>query len=246
MLLKKLVSYFLLPFPLVLLLLLAGTWLLWFTRKQRTGKVLVTAGVFIILVASWSVTSGWLSAALERSRPLANVADAAGARWVVVLGSGYSTSAGVPPNGRLDGAGLERLVEGVRLVRAIAGSKLVVSGGPIYGGVSQAEVMAEVALSLGTPRADIVLEARSDDTQDEARFVHEIVGADRFVLVTSVIHMRRSLALFEKQGMKPIPAPAGFWPNQRSWFPTSGNLVRADHADHEYLGMLWSLLRGTM
>jgi uncharacterized SAM-binding protein YcdF (DUF218 family) len=29
------------------------------------------------------------------------------------------------------------------------------------------------------------------------------------VLVTSAIHMPRSVALFRKQGMDPIPAPAG-------------------------------------
>jgi uncharacterized SAM-binding protein YcdF (DUF218 family) len=76
--------------------------------------------------------------------------------------------------------------------------------------------------------------------------VRDIVHGDRFVLVTSLIHMKRSLKLFRKQGMDPVPAPAGTWTGTTRFLPTSGHLVGADAADHEYVGMLWSFLRGTL
>lgn len=246
MLLKKLVSYFLLPYPVILTLLVLGTALLWFTKRQRAGKILVTAGVGLALVLSLPLTVGWLTRPLYRFRPLDDLSLAAGARWVVVLGSGYSTPARVPPNGRLDTASLERLVEGIRLQRALPGSKLVTSGGLAYAGVPQSQVLADAAMALGVAPSDIVQEPRSLDTADEAELVQAIVGTDRFVLVTSTTHMRRSMRLFEKRGLHPIPAPAGFWPNGRFPLPSSSQLVNADRADHEYIGLLWAALKGQL
>ena len=43
--LKTIVSYFLLPYPVILTLLVAGLVLLWFTKRQRVGKILVSVGV---------------------------------------------------------------------------------------------------------------------------------------------------------------------------------------------------------
>lgn len=246
MLLKKIVSYLLLPYPLVLVLLITGTLLLWFTSRQRAGKALVAVGVFVLLILSWPVTGNLLLAPLHRSRPLVISAETVGVRWVVVLGGGYSTQAQTPANARLSSPSLVRLIEGIRLTRGLPGSRLLLSGGPVYGGVPEAEVMAEAAALLGIPRTEMVLESKSVDTQDQARLVRDIVGDDRFVLVTSALHMRRSLRLFEKQGMKPIPAPAGFWSDQTALLPSSQSIVIADAVDHEYIGMLWSILRGTM
>ena len=242
--LKKLFSYFLLPYPVILTLLVVGTVLLLFTKRQRAAKILVTSGVSLAIVLSLPLTVGWILRPLQRFRPLDQLSLAAGARWVVVLGSGYSTLGRVPPNGRLDTASLERLVEGIRLYRALPGSKLITSGGVAYGEVSQASVLADAAVALGVPRGDIVLEGKSMDTADEAKLVQDIVGTDRFVLVTSTTHMRRSLGLFEKRGLHPVPAPAGFWPSGKFPLPGASFLAASDRADHEYIGLLWATLRG--
>lgn len=246
-LLKKLVSYLLLPLPVALALLVAGLALLWFTTRQRTGKVLITTALGVLLISSSAVCAGWTRGRLRAEfNPLQSLADAPGTRWIVVLGSGYSDAPRVPPTFRVDSTGLERLVEAIRLYRTRPGAKLVLSGGTFWGKLSQAEALAQAAEALGVPRSDLVLEAASDDTQDEAVLVHAIVHDDPFVLVTSILHMRRSMRLFRKQGMKPVPAPAGFWPNHFSMLPSSGQLVTTDAIEHEYVGMLWSLLRGTI
>jgi uncharacterized SAM-binding protein YcdF (DUF218 family) len=246
MLFKWVISYLLLPFTLVLILLAAGTVLIWFTSRQRTGKALITVGVVGMLMGAWPVTNRVFLKPLGRFAPLADLAPAAGARWIVVLGSGYSTKRDVPANGRLDAAALVRLVEGIRLYRALPGCRLVFSGGAAFDGVAQAEVMAEAARSLGVPSVDMVLESTSGDTQDEARLVHDIVHDDRLILVTSASHMPRSMRLFEKQGMRPIAAPAGFWSDRNTPLPSSQNILHIDRAGHEYVGMLWALLRGAM
>lgn len=145
---------------------------------------------------------------------------------------------------------LVRLVEGIRLQKVLPGSKLILSGGSPFDPVPNAKVMADVALALGVKEEDIILESLSRDTKDEAQGVLNVVGGDRFVLVTSASHMPRSVALFEHLGMRPIPAPVGHHVKARlgmspaMFFPKAGGLLKAQMAVHEYLGLVWARMRG--
>jgi uncharacterized SAM-binding protein YcdF (DUF218 family) len=62
---KKIVPQFLFPVPLVLELLLLGLALLWFTRRQRAGRVLVSAGTGLLLIFSNAFVSHLLLRPLE-------------------------------------------------------------------------------------------------------------------------------------------------------------------------------------
>jgi len=247
MFLKKLVSYFLLPFPLSLTLALGGVTVLWFTARARTGRMLVTVSTALLLFASWYPTSQWFLSPLHRRTGLADPAvAAAGARWIVVLGAGYDARQTAPATSRLSPYTLERLVEGIRVYRALPGAKLIMSGRG-YGELpTEAAVMKQAAQALGVPGTDILLEAESEDTPDEARLIRPMVGSDRVVLVTSAVHMERSARLFEKQGISIIEAPAGFWPGQFSIWPNSERLGWVEGAEHERLGLLWARLRGAI
>ena len=94
------------------------------------------------------------------------------------------------------------------------------------------------------------IESTSKDTKDEARLIHDIVGKDRFVLVTSASHMPRSMALFEKRGMRPIAAPTEYLVKMRQkvspamFFPGADGLRKAERSFHEYLGLWWAWLMG--
>ncbi|MEE9555831.1 MAG: ElyC/SanA/YdcF family protein, partial [Candidatus Adiutricales bacterium] len=88
-------------------------------------------------------------------------------------------------------------------------------------------------------------------TKDQARIIKKIVGSERVILVTSASHMPRSMALFEKQGMRPIPAPTNFLAVKRSekrklkdFLPTAGAAFKTERAFHEYLGLAWAKIRG--
>ena len=245
--LKQLISYFMMPFPLGLFLAMGGLLLLWLTARQRAGRALATAGVAVLLLSSWYPTSQWLLSSLHRRPGLTDpAAAAAGAHWVVVLGAGYDVRATVPVTSRLSAYTLERLVEGIRVYRRLPGAKLIMSGRG-YGDLpTEAAVMQQAAEALGVPASDIVQEGESDATPDEARLVRQMVGSDRVVLVTSAVHMERSVRLFEKQGMSVIPAPAGFWPDQFSLWPNSERLGWVEGAEHERLGILWARFRGAI
>ena len=65
-------------------------------------------------------------------------------------------------------------------------------------------------MEWGVESEDIVLETKATDTKDHPIYVKEIVGRDRFILVTSASHMPRAMALFRQHGMEPIPAPTDY------------------------------------
>jgi uncharacterized SAM-binding protein YcdF (DUF218 family) len=257
--LKKIISAFLLPLPVFLILLTVGVCLLWFTRRQRAGKILCSAGLLALGLFSYDAVSDLLLAPLEDDFPPLLVADhpapgdaaARQARWIVVLGGGYSVAPSLPATSELNVVTLARLVEAVRLKNQIPAAKLVVSGG--YGvGATMADVFTDAAVSLGVPRGDVVAERRTFDTADEARFIHEIVRDAPFILVTSASHLPRAVALFRKQGMSPLPAAADYGSlddpglSPYSFVPSPSALTKLERASHEYLGLLWGKLRGLL
>lgn len=130
------------------------------------------------------------------------------------------------------------------------GSKLILSGGLGFDPTTQAHVLFRVAQALGVSEANLVLEAAARDTEDEARIIHSMIGGDKLIIVTSAAHMPRSVALFRRQGMNPIPAPAdqlvkqSHKTNLLDFLPSSGALRGVESATHEYIGIVWSKLRG--
>ena len=243
------------PVSLCFELLLFGVILLWFTRRQRMGKVFVTCSLVFFAVATYGPFSRWMLEPLEfRYPPIMTPAELPHVKWVVVLSGGHTTDHRLPPTSRLNPETMTRLVEGIRLYRSKPGSRLLLSGGVVFGSSPSAETLRDVALELGIPDKDIVVENKSRDTAHEALLVQKIVGKDPFVLVTSASHMPRSVALFRKQGMNPIPAPAGYLTKEDSkkrispgiLFPDAYEFVRLEGAIHEHLGILWAKMRGQL
>ena len=62
--------------------------------------------------------------------------------------------------------------------------------------------------------------------------------------------MQAALRLLRKQGLDPVPSAADYGAldppgvGLGTFFPSSGSLAKVERALHEYLGMLFSKLRG--
>jgi len=256
-LMKKVVPLLLFPVPLALEVLVAGVLTLWLTRKQRAGKVVVTLGVLLLLLFSNKSFSSQLLKPLEDCYPPLFLKSedeiknpASPVKYVVVLGAGATSDLRVPPTGQVGSETMVRLVEGLRLYRDLRRCKLILSGGKVFGAISEAEAMAKVAEELGVSQEDIVFDTRSRDTAEQASFLQPLVGADRLVLVTSASHMPRSMALFKKLGMHPIAAPTFFLVLEDAqmqpddFYPSTEGLGIAQRAFHEYMGLAWEKLTG--
>jgi uncharacterized SAM-binding protein YcdF (DUF218 family) len=103
---------------------------------------------------------------------------------------------------------------------------------------------------IGVKKENLVLEEASKDTEDQARFIYRMVKQERFILVTSASHMPRSMTLFKKLGMHPIPAPTEYQVKEgegtvpKRFYPTADGLMKAERAFYEYLGLVWTKMRG--
>lgn len=140
---------------------------------------------------------------------------------IVVLG------AGVHEDGSLGRSAAERVQVGVEAWKKGCAPWLLLTGGQsdaslrgdlrvmlrgsqgrIRQGCSEAEAMRQMALAMGVPADAIVLENGARSTQENARLSAHLMfarGWRRALLVTQPYHLRRSLVLFEEEGIKALP-----------------------------------------
>ena len=255
---KKIFSQFLFPLPLSLFISLIGLYLLWYTKKQRTGKAIASIGLFLIIFLSYgSVADNLLKPLESKYKPyhleiankISTSKDKDSIKYVVVLGGGHISDAKLPITSQIGDTCLVRLIEGIRIYRKHTGSKLILSGGGGFDPIPNAKIMADIAMDLGVNEKDIILESKSKDTKDEAILIKPLVDNEPFILVTCASHMPRSISIFKKLGMNPIPAPTGHKVKERrglspgSFFPNALSLHKSERAFYEYLGIIWAKLR---
>jgi len=170
---------------------------------------------------------------------------------ILVLGGGVTNDLKLPPNDQLSEAALVRLSEGIRLFHLLPESHLITSG---WGGreeITSAEVVAQTAKALGVDAERISMQPLAENTWQEAlEYKRLFSDSCPFVLVTSALHMPRSMNLFQKAGLNPIAAPTnhlykrGEKLNPWFWLPSSNNIKKMEAAIHEYVGLLWYSLGG--
>ena len=255
---KKILGSVLMPLPFFLLISFVGLFFLWRGKRVFTGKILTTLGLIGLTIMSYNPVSRALNAPLNckyeaySTNQLKKIGTESETlvKYVVVLAGGHKSDPNIPVTSRISGHSMIRLVEGIRILRKNPGARLILSGGGAVDPVPEARVMAEISQFMGVSKDDMIIESASNDTKDQARLIKPIVGTAPFVLVTSATHLPRSMALFQKMGMRPIPGPAGttsrikmpFSP--QDIFPSVSSLNSTTEAVHEYLGLLWGKLKG--
>ena len=246
---RPLLSILILPLS-VFWILSAVAFVCYVRKKRKSARRWSVAALVWLAVFSIGTVPNLLVRSLEsRYPPLKTLPGfpPGAAVNILVLGAGHTSDSRLTPNNQLSSNALARLTEGIRLQRLIPGSRLIVSGAPGTETESHARVMKATALLLGVDEKDIRMLETTKNTAGEARQYKETFGASApLILVTAALHMPRAMMLFEKQGLKPLAAPAnnlykkGEKTNIWSWFPSANNLRKAELAIHEYAGMLWS------
>ncbi len=178
---------------------------------------------------------------------------------IVVLGGGTDPWLAPRQMVEVNGAG-DRVIYALKLYKEGVADKILLSGGTIEwqnsDPTSPAEDMAELLKLMGAPQEALIEQGKSLNTAEDARFSAEIIrqnGWKRVILVTSAMHMPRSVRLFESEGIEVIPAPVDFTMSDREWkdlyswrmenvliniLPTSSNMKSTTSAMKEYIGML--------
>lgn len=242
---KKILEYSLTPSSLVFILLLVGLVLL-YTHRVRWGKRLtLTAFILLLIISLPWIPNLAIRSLQDRYAPLQQAPK--NIKYIVVLGGGFIPIYNIPVNNLLTGSSSQRLLEGIRLWHQIPTATLVFSGGDYYRQFSDGDIMTHTALMLGVPRASIIDENQSLDTDQEAILIKNIVKDAPFILVTSGYHMPRAMQLFENQGLHPIPAPCDFYALSDKTLltnlPSLHKMENLNIAVKEYLGLAWNRLR---
>lgn len=245
---KKICGTLLLPVGLSLVFLLCGWVLLFSRRRLKIGRALVIIGFFILLLPSLDSCADLLLRPLESWHPPYKIVAQPPVNLVVVLGGGVTSGGPERPAAVPNGASLVRLAEGVRIHKLTPASKLVVSGGSVFGSAADGDALAATARGWGVNPQDILVERASLDTEDQARSIKKIAGGRSFALVTSAVHMPRAMALFRKEGLAPVAAPTDYFPGDkgdpRRFLPRVSALRKAETALYEYMGLAWAKVRG--
>ena len=236
---------------------------------RRTKPRLQTAILIIMLVILLVSSNRWVASSLVRSLewqylPADNLPQV---EMIVVLGGGTESAQYPRPAVEVNGAG-DRVIYAARLYHQGIAPRILVSGGNItwLSGrtMTPAEEMDDLLQLMGVPKEAILLQPKSQNTYEDAAFTAEMLheqGIERVVLVTSAMHMPRSVGLFQKQGIEVIPAPADYSVTQATWdnlmrfqletflvniLPSAGAMDSTTNALKEYIGMMVYRLRGWM
>jgi len=152
---------------------------------------------------------------------------------------------------------VDRLLQALQLYHDKKIKKILLSGGSGFVNFQdwkESGLIAKVLLKSGVPEEDIILENGSRNTHENASLSKEILNGNkygnRFLLITSAFHMRRSLMCFEKVNLNTDPfsvdTRAATYINtlDRIIQPDAECLTQWDLLLHEWIGILMYKMMG--
>jgi uncharacterized SAM-binding protein YcdF (DUF218 family) len=229
----------------LLLLLVAAAAVLARARRRQSARILfILAGIVLVAVgcgplpalALKNLQTGYAGEPVHSWEPKAAI---------IVLGGGteqaedtHTLEVPVLAYGRIVKT-LELYLQCKRNGKACI---VIVSGGdPRRLGASEAKVYGAVLVKTGVDPADLVIEGRSLNTWQNAQFCAAWLSdhpQDQVILVTSGLHLRRSILYFSHFGVRALPARGDYVDAEMSPVPRAYNFLLMDLTLHEYAGLV--------
>ncbi len=124
----------------------------------------------------------------------------------------------------------DRFIQTLKLYKQGHIKKIAITGGSsdVLPGVSYSEAafVSGELVSMGVPVSDILIEGRARNTHENALFTKQLLDSLQlrppYVLITSAIHIPRSIKVFDRAGMagQIVPYPAGYLVADRGFLNT--------------------------
>ncbi len=217
--------------------------------RRRWPRLICAAAWLALLVLP---VQQWAALPLENRFP--RPPPPAHVDGVVVLGGALemfiSADRGIPSLNRE----AERMTELVALARRWPDAKIVFSGGYsslLAGGMAEAEVARRLVEQLGVTPGRVLLESQARDTYENAVFSKTLANpspGETWLLVTSAMHMPRSVAIFRKAGWSVLPWPVAYETPLGFSSAAMASLGKKDQvledAGHEWAGLLVYWMEG--
>ena len=251
--LAKILGFFAVPSNILVSLGLAGI-LLMATRFARAGRRLAVSSVILIALFGLSPLGNAIILPLEERFPPWDASRGAPA-GIVVLGGALDTVVS-PARGEVAlNEAAERMTAVAELARRFPDARIVFTGGSgriIYDGAPESELAARLFDSFGIAKQRILLEDKSRDTDENARFTRDLVQpkpSERWLIVTSAHHMPRSVGVFRAAGFPVEAFPVDYRTRGaidllRPFATLGDGLRRTDTAAREWVGLVMYRLAG--
>jgi uncharacterized SAM-binding protein YcdF (DUF218 family) len=236
-------SVFLNPFFWIIVLLIFS---LVFYRRKNTKKILFTGLILIYFFSNSFIIEELMrtwETPLTKTENLNKVYDVG-----IVLGGGMISYD--QENDRLTYRNnIDRLLQAVELYKKGRIKNILISGGAghlIYSEVLESTYLRNFLLTIGIDTNHITIDSLSDNTHENAVFTAEILNKEfpgqNYLLITSAIHMPRSMACFKKEGISTSPYSTNKYAGSRRFdfeclfIPQAINFRLWDIWLHEVLG----------
>lgn len=242
---KKIVAPFLLP-PGIFILLLVFSAVWFFIKKNwRAGLINLMIGVFIWGASIFPVANAILKGIEDGSE----VSGIPNGDVIILLGGGvYGDLQDISGIGIPTEHMIVRITTAVRLQKRLD-VPIIVSGGSVFKGKkAEAPIVKRFIADLGVPANKVIIEDKSRDTMENAKYTAEICrkfGYKKPILVTSSNHMKRSIESFEKVGLRVRPFSLSFIPKKtghygwEDYMPNAFALKGVSFGLHEHMGLLF-------
>jgi uncharacterized SAM-binding protein YcdF (DUF218 family) len=251
--LSKVLAFLIVPSNVFIFLVIVGTLLL-FSRFARWGRGVLVAGCALLIVFGLSPLGFTLLSVLENRFPAWDASRGAPTGFIV-LGGALDPDLSALRHTPVMGDASERITIVAELARRYPETKFIYSSGnaSVFGGRAEADYVMPLFESFGIPPARIVIENRSRNTDENARFSKVLAApkpGDRWVVITSAFHMPRSIGVFRAAGF-PVEAYPVDWHTRGTSADYSTfftfflpGLGATDIAAHEFIGMTMYRLTG--
>jgi len=243
---------FLDPLFIVFILLVMAFVFLWRAASKKTGALVLLLAIVFLYAASIAPVANYLCHGLEKDYIGKKISEDENLDVIVVLGGGsydiHYANYTYP-----SASTVVRLLYAVDYYRKNPSKYFLCSGkGP--GRISEAEMMAHLAASLGVPKEKIKVDARSANTWQSAAETHKIFPQKetRIALVTSAFHMKRSEREFKKYFEHVLPLPGGYLysssmgPVLVRYIPQTNELHKTQNAFVEMIANISYLAQATL
>ena len=223
-------------------------------RRSRPGLRLVTGAVLALVLLGVLPVGTLMLRPLEDRFPQTSL-EGLQPDGIVVLGGAIDQVIGAARGQVTISESATRITAAAELARRFPKARLVYTGGSAalvaeIGG--EAEDARRLWVALGIDPGRITIEDRSRNTDENARFVRDLLRpapGQTWILVTSAYHMPRSMGLFRAAGFPVVPYPVdyrttGTWRDALPNLQLSLGLARLDFATREWIGLVAYKLSG--
>lgn len=250
--LSKTLGMLLYPVNLGAIVLCIGAGLCW-TRWRRFGRGVVTLVVVMLAAVVATPIGYWVAAPLEtrfdRPDPMPETVTG-----IIILGGGEQPFRSAVRGTLATNDGGERFTAALALARRYPEARVVFTGGsgslahPEASGVA---VAVPLLTGLGLDPARLTLEGDSRNTYQNAVNSKRLIDprpGETWLLVTSAMHMPRSVGVFRKAGWRVVPYPVDYQTDTPKWGCGQCDVVRRlaplQRAGREWAGLLVYRLAG--